>query len=134
MHVTREGQVRVGAQCRRSDPITSRRTFLVTLAGGMLGWPCVAEPQQAGKVARVGWLTAGSAGPLPASALEGFRDGLRDSGWVEGRNLIIETRHGPSEGSIEEQLNALARLAAELATLKVDVIFASPTQIGRAHV
>jgi putative ABC transport system substrate-binding protein len=74
----------------------------------------------------VGWLFAGSAGPPPPSAPQAFRERLRDGGWVEGRNLIIELRQGPAEGSIEERRNALARLATDFVNLKMDVIFASP--------
>lgn len=98
----------------------------------MLGKSRVGEAQPAGRIARVGWLSAGSAGPPPASAVEGFREGLRDGGWIEGRNLIIESRHGLSEGPIEEQRNALARLATELINLKMDVIFTSPAPAAAA--
>ncbi len=94
----------------------ARRTFLWSLAGGLLATPLAAEAQQAAKVARIGYL----AGNLTASPHlpEAFRQGLRDLGYVEGRNLVIEYRD--AEGKFER----LPALAAELVVLKVDVILA----------
>jgi putative ABC transport system substrate-binding protein len=98
--------------------VTTRRAFLGTLAGGLLATPRASEAQQAAKIARLGILGAGSAtGPR----LEAFIQGLRDLGYVEGRNLVIEYRN--HEGK-EERLHALA---AELVALKVDVILAVST-------
>jgi putative ABC transport system substrate-binding protein len=81
--------------------------------------PLAAEAQQAGKVARVGLLALNlAAAPhLP----EAFRQGLRDLGYVEGRNVVIEYRD--AEGKAER----LPALAAELVALKVDVILAAGT-------
>jgi putative ABC transport system substrate-binding protein len=111
--------------------MTSRRAFLLILASSTL-WPSAGEAQQAPKIARVGWLWGGVAGPPPPSILEGFREGLRDAGWVEGRNLVIEFRYGPSGGSAEERRNATAQLAKDLVDRKVDVIFASPAPAALA--
>jgi len=94
--------------------VTTRRAFLGTLAGGLLAAPLAAEAQQAAKIARIGWLTNDPASnPNPPEA---FRQGLRDLGYVEGRNLVIEYR------SAEGKLERLPTLAAELVALKVDVI------------
>src|SRR6266581_412025 len=92
-----------------------RRTFMAMLTGGIVVAP-FAEAQQAAKIARIGYL----AGNLAANPhlLEAFRQGLRDLGYVEGRNLVIEIR------SAEGKLERLPALAAELVALKVDVIFA----------
>lgn len=109
--------------------MTSRRTFLVVLAGSTLGWPCVGEPQS---IPKVGWLWGGIGGPPQPSSLEGFRQGLREGGWVEGRNLAIEFRSGPSAGSAEDRLKATAQLAKEFVDRKVDVIFASPVTAALA--
>src|SRR5712692_2571488 len=81
--------------------------------------PRAAEAQQAAKVARIGWLALNLvASPhLP----EAFRQGLRDLGYVEGRNLVIEYRD--AEGKVER----LPTLAAELVALKVDVILVPGT-------
>jgi putative ABC transport system substrate-binding protein len=99
--------------------VISRRTFLGTLTGGLLAGPLAAEAQPAAKVARIGYL----GDPLAAgpNVLEAFRQGLRDLGYVEGRNLVIEYRD--AEGKLER----LPGLAAELVALKVDVIVAAGT-------
>ena len=97
-----------------------RRAFLGTLAGGLLAAPSTGDAQPAGKVYRVGYLTAGSISANPR-VLEAFRQGLRDLGWVEGRNVVIEYR------SAEGRFDRLPDLAAELVRLKVDVIVATPT-------
>src|SRR5216684_4062142 len=94
-----------------------RREFIGTLAGGLLVAPFAAEAQQAAKIARIGYLS----GDLAASphTHEAFRQGLRDLGYVEGRNVVIEYR------SAEGKLERLPALAAELVALKVDVIVAA---------
>jgi hypothetical protein len=92
-----------------------RRTFIVT-AVGLLAAPLAGEAQQAAKIARLGWLGAHPGGSeLPREA---FLQGLRDLGYVEGRNLVIEYR------SAEGRLEQLPGLAAELVAAKVDVIVA----------
>jgi putative tryptophan/tyrosine transport system substrate-binding protein len=92
-----------------------RRRFMEVIAGGLLAAPLTAEAQQAAKVARIGLLTTNlSTGPHLRDA---FRQGLRDLGYVEGRNVVIEYRD--AEGKFER----LPALAAELVALKVDVIF-----------
>jgi len=82
----------------------------------VLALPFAAEAQQTGKVARVGWLAAD---PSRATARlnDAFRQGLRDRGYVEGENIVIEYRSA-------ERFDRLPALAAELVRLKVDVIFA----------
>ncbi len=94
----------------------SRRAFISTMAGGLLAAPLAAEAQEAGKVARIGVLN--SASP-PAPFVESFKQGLRELGYVEGRNISIEYRW--AEGRDER----LPGLAADLVRLKVDVIVAS---------
>ncbi|TMK76166.1 MAG: ABC transporter substrate-binding protein [Actinobacteria bacterium] len=99
--------------------MTTRRAFIATLAGGLVTAPFAAEAQQAAKIARIGYL----AGNLVTSSHqhEAFRQGLRDLGYVEGRNVVIEDR------SAEGKFERLPALAAELVALKVDVIVASGT-------
>jgi ABC-type uncharacterized transport system substrate-binding protein len=100
-----------------------RRSFISTLAGSLLA-PLAAEGQQAAKVSRIGWLAANLAsGP---HLIEAFRQGLRDLGYVEGRNVVIEYRD--AEGKLER----LPALAAELVALKVDVILAGSTPAALA--
>ena len=96
-----------------------RRTFLGTLAGSLLALPLTAEGQQAAKIARIGFLSGSlAANPhLP----EAFRQGLRDLGYVEGRNVVIEYRDA------EGQFDRFPALAADLVARKVDVIMATST-------
>src|SRR5712691_7798357 len=96
-----------------------RRDFIGMITGGLLAAPLAGEAQQAAKVARIGYLASN----LTASphVREAFRQGLRDLGYVEGRNLVIEYRD--AEGKVER----LPTLAAELVALKVDVILVPGT-------
>jgi putative ABC transport system substrate-binding protein len=96
-----------------------RRTFMAMLTGGIVVAPLAAEAQQAAKVPRIGYLSPNlAASPhLP----EAFLQGLRDLGYVEGRNVVIEYR------SAEGKFERLPALAAELVALKVDVIVAPIT-------
>jgi putative ABC transport system substrate-binding protein len=86
--------------------------------------PLAGEAQQATKVWRIGYL--GYAYPTQARDLEAFRQRLRDLGYVEGKNLVIESRL--AESSFER----LPALAAELVSLKLDVIaaFGTPTIVA----
>src|SRR5438552_13456582 len=94
-----------------------RDTVLALLALGAA--PLAAEAQQAAKVARIGYL-GGSLAAFPYLR-EAFRQGLRDLGYIEGRNFVIEYR------SPEGKPERLPALAAELVALKVDVILAAGT-------
>jgi putative ABC transport system substrate-binding protein len=98
----------------------SRREFLraATVAGtaGFLGLGSeAAEAQQAARILRIGILIAGSAS-FYSARVEAFRRRLRELGYVEGKNIVIEYRY--TEGKQEQ----LPDLAAELVSLKVDVI------------
>ncbi len=96
-----------------------RRTFIGRIAGALLAAPLAAEAQPAAKVPRIGYLSSNLAGSPYMT--EGFRQGLRDLGYVEGRNVVIEFRD--AEGKLER----LPALAAELVELKVDVIVVGGT-------
>jgi len=98
-----------------------RRTagLLVTLAVGLLAAP-PAHPQATAKVARVGWLSAGTAGPGDSN-FDALRSGLGELGYVEGRDIVFESRWA---GGAAARLPALA---AELVRLKVDLICAAGT-------
>ena len=86
-------------------------------------WPLAAEAQQAAKIARIGYLASNLSNRGP---LEAFRQGLRDLGYVEGRNVVIEYRD--AQGKLEP----LPTLAAELVAINVDVIVASSTAAALA--
>jgi len=91
----------------------------VVLAVGLLGAPLAAEAQQQTKVPRIGFLRAG---PPPRDFVEGFGQGLRELGYVEGQNITIEYRF--TDGTTTQ----LANLAAELLQRNVDVVLASGTE------
>jgi putative ABC transport system substrate-binding protein len=96
-----------------------RRTFINIFAGGLAIARSAAEAQQAAKVSRIGYLSINLAGGPHMT--EGFRQGLRELGYVEGRNVVIEFRD--AEGKLER----LPALATELVALKVDVIVVGGT-------
>src|SRR5262245_22200437 len=98
-----------------------RRRFLLTSLAGALAAALAVEAQTAGKVYRIGYLSTGSASGTYIRPLEAFRQGLRELGWVEGQNIVIEYRY--AEGRIDR----LPDLAEELVRLKPDIIVASPT-------
>jgi putative ABC transport system substrate-binding protein len=100
-----------------------RREFITLLGGAAAAWPLGARAQQASKVYRLGILTI--ARDLPRT-WAGLFHGLRDHGYVEGQNLIIELRY--SEGQTERWPEA----AAELVGLRVDVIVVSTTPAALA--
>ncbi len=87
--------------------------------------PLATAAQPAEKVQRIGYLSAGSATSSPR-AVEAFRQGLRELGWVEGQNIVIEYRRA------EGRFDRLPDLAAELVRLKVDVFVAGPTPVAVA--
>ena len=99
------------------EQMNKRKTIIALVAFGAV--PLAAAAQHAAKVARIGYLT-GNLAARP-HLLEAFRQGLRDVGYVEGRNFVSEYRDA------EEKLERLPALAAELVALKVDVIVASGT-------
>jgi putative ABC transport system substrate-binding protein len=90
------------------------RLAVALLSLVLLAAPFAAEAQQAGKVARLGVLLYGAADPnLPA-----FREGLRELGYIDGRNLVIDYRSGDGTSG------RLVKLAADLVRLKPDIIVA----------
>jgi putative tryptophan/tyrosine transport system substrate-binding protein len=101
-----------------------RRTFVANVTLGLLAPPLAAEAQPAAKVARLAYL--GNDPTASPHLLEAFRQGLRDLGYVEGRNVAIDYRF--AEGKFER----LPAFAAELVTLKVDVILAGTVVIAVA--
>jgi putative ABC transport system substrate-binding protein len=97
----------------------SAAIWIAALTFGLLLAPLAAEAQQPGKVYRIGILgNAPPAIPGVASLWKAFAEGLRERGYVEGKNLVIERRW--TEGRIER----FPSLAAELVSLKVDLIVA----------
>lgn len=97
-----------------------RREFIALISGAAIIWPLPLGAQQPGRVYRVGFLW--DKPTVWPHALEAFHRQLRDLGWVEGENLIVEYRWA------EGQFDRLPALVEELIGLKVDVIVA-PTSI-----
>ena len=105
--------------------MSNRRKLVIALGAGALIAPlaCFAQ-QQRSKVARIGLLEPGS---ISANRREALIGGLREFGYVEGKNMIIEERR--AEGKYER----LPALAAELVQMKVDVIVASANAVRAAQ-
>src|SRR5262245_10129580 len=94
-----------------------RRKFLATLGGAVAAWPLAARAQQPAMLV-VGYLNLGSP-ESDVPRLTGLRRGLNQSGYVEGRNLVIEYRWAGN------QADRLPELAADLVQLRVAVIVAA---------
>jgi len=100
---------------RREEKKVQRRIFAVALCTVLFALCVSAHAQQPTKIPRIGLLF--TATPSAAAArIEAFRQGLRELGYVEGKNILIEQRYA------EGPLNHMNELAAELVRLKVDVI------------
>src|SRR6266536_1952055 len=98
-----------------------------TLAFAWIGLPMSLRAQQAGRVYRIGYMITASLESSEAQTLlDAFRQGLREHGYVEGRNIIIEVR--AADGNVER----FPSLAAELVKLKVDLILAASPPAARA--
>jgi ABC-type uncharacterized transport system substrate-binding protein len=92
-----------------------RRDFISLLGGAAVAWPLAVQAQRA-KVARIGFLGVGPATAW-ADQVEAFKAGLRDLGYVEGRNIVIDERWA-------ESTDQLPALAAELVRMNVDILVA----------
>lgn len=103
-----------------------RRAFITLVVGAAIAAPLAARAQQAKKIPRIGYLSPGSASPGPLAYHDEFQRGLRELGYIEGQNIVIEYRF--AEGKFEQ----LADLATELVKLNVDVIVSVVTQASLA--
>ena len=106
--------------------VMHRRNFIVSLTAG-LATAAAAVAQDAGKVWRIGYLSL-VAGRLEQSRrwIAAFREGLRERGYIESHNLVVEQRY--AAGKVDD----LPALARELIHLKVDVVVAAPAGSARA--
>jgi ABC-type uncharacterized transport system substrate-binding protein len=98
---------------------------LIAIIATVVGCGALAEAQQATKIPRIGYLSA----PSPSAQMariDAFRQGLRELGYVEGKNIVIE--HRSADGKLDRQ----PALAAELVRLKVDIIITGGPQSTRA--
>jgi len=103
----------------------NHKVILLLLAASVLICFNLAEAQQPKNVPQVGFLGFTSLSGI-AARIEAFRQGLRELGYVDGKNIVIEYR------SAEGKLDRLSELAAELVRLKVDVIVTSGPSVTRA--
>ena len=101
--------------------MTNRRTFLTVLAGALLAAPLAAEGQTPGRVFKVGILSA--VNPRTTTFTEAMVQRLRELGYVEGQNLVIEFK------SAEGDMTRLPALAVELVRLNVDIIVAPGPEV-----
>jgi putative tryptophan/tyrosine transport system substrate-binding protein len=100
-----------------------RRRDFIALAGAVAVPVGARAQQQTTKIYHIGYLSMGTAAPRLQRT---FQQGLRDLGWIEGQNYVIDYRFA------EGRYDALPRLADELVRLKVDAIVASPTPAALA--
>src|SRR5215475_11565515 len=103
-----------------------RREFITLVGGAAVAWPLAAWAQPVGKVPRIGYLSPGSASPGPLAYHDEFQRGLRELGYVEGRNIVIEYRFA------DGKFDRLDQFAAELVRLNVDIIVSVVTQASLA--
>jgi putative ABC transport system substrate-binding protein len=104
----------------------ARLTLSTALALALLAAPLAAEAQPPGQVHRIGYLGTTPPTPVSLPVWNSFLQGLREHGYLEGRNLIVEARY--TEGKAER----FAEFATEFVRLKVDVIVAPSTPAARA--
>jgi putative ABC transport system substrate-binding protein len=103
----------------------NRKIFCFALGAMLFAFCSSVEPQQPKKVPRIAYLAASPAS-ANAGRLEAFRQGLRDIGYVEGENIVIEDRYA------DGKFDRLPALAAELVRLKFDVIITAGPPVTRA--
>jgi putative ABC transport system substrate-binding protein len=92
----------------------------------LLSWPRLVEAQQPAKVPRIGYVSATGSANNPGHQIEAFRQGLRDLGYIDGKNVLVEYRY------LEGKLDRIPSLVAELMHLKVDVFVLTPLSAIRA--
>ena len=103
-----------------------RRAFITLLGGAAAAWPLAVSAQQVGKVPRIGYLSPGSASPGPLAYHDEFQRELRELGYIEGRNIVVEYRFA------DGKFDRLDQLASELVGLNVDIIVSVVTQASLA--
>src|SRR5687767_14450376 len=104
--------------------MTHRRHFIQVVAVAFVTAPPSSRAQQSGKVPRIAFLALNSA-ETSQQLLVAFRQGLRERGWVDGENIIIERRF--ADGKVER----LPALVAQLISAKIDIIVATSSVTTR---
>jgi len=96
--------------------VQMRRRDFIALAGGAMTWPRVARAQQPTKVYRIFWVSTEF---QPDPFLDGFREGLRERGYVEGKNVVFEVHYAAGDP------NALRQVISELKGGNIDLAVSS---------
>ena len=104
----------------------TRQLFCLVFSAMLFALHCPVDAQQPAKIPRLGFLAA-STGPGESSRPAAVTEGLREIGYVEGKNIVIEWRQA------EGKLDRLAAFADELVRLKVDVILTAGSTATRAR-
>ena len=103
-----------------------RRDFIAAMAGSAAAWPLAVHAQQSAKIPGIGFLRLGTTSSN-AGRVKALQTGLRELGYVEGKNIAIEFRWA-------ETVEQLSEFAAELVRINVDIIFAtSSTELGLSN-
>ena len=105
-------------------PLIIGRRELIAALGGAAAWPLAARAEKTGKIARIGYLS--TANPRTVPFFQAFEQRLRDLGYIEGQNIIIEYRNAEGEA------DRLPDLAADLVRLDVNVIVTATDPATRA--
>ena len=101
----------------------NRRDFITLLGGAAVGWPLGARAQQAGKVIRIGFLGASLNSSAMAAQYQSFLTELREHGFSEGQNIIVDYRR------LDDPRGPFA-VSAELMRLQVDLIVATGPEVA----
>ena len=109
------------AASRRDHTVMHRRAFIAAVTASIIVAPVMSGGQQPGKVVRIGYISTAPSSPFTEPWWEVFVASLREQGWVQHENLVIERRYA------ELRKDAALAVAEELVRLRVDVIVASST-------
>jgi putative ABC transport system substrate-binding protein len=118
------GKLAAAASEGEPMPDVRRRRFITLLGGAAVAWPLAARAQQPDKTPRVGYVRAGTSNNDPYR--EAFERGMRDLGYVEGRNIAFEFRY------YGDDIGSIGSLISDLLRAKVDIIVAAGTPAVRA--
>jgi putative ABC transport system substrate-binding protein len=108
----------MGQRAKTEENLMKKNSFRLTLCAALFALCSSGEAQQPTRIPRIGFLITSSPSAI-APRMDAFRQGLRELGYVEGKNIVIERRHA------EGKSDRLPALAAELVSLKVDIILTS---------
>src|SRR3989442_6199389 len=100
-----------------------RRREFITLLGGAAAWPFAARAQQPERMRRIAWFGLGRA-DVPSPYLDALRSGLRERGWIEGRNLTISVHWATEQQDMDAVAHTLAASNPEVIVAQELTIYA----------